>query len=118
MDPKGLLLFSGPIETKEDLDKVPAEVRQRVEKLQDQDLPGVISPDDEDNDDADMNEDDNEEPPVAAAVLGGKEKHGRLSKSPRNDFRAMRGLDSGVAGAVFSRVFSSLRVRTRASTHL
>src|SRR6202011_2506527 len=33
-DPQGLLLFSGPVETKEELDKVPAEVRQRYEKLQ------------------------------------------------------------------------------------
>ena len=63
-DPKGLLQFSGPVETKEDLDKVPADVRQRYEKLQTNDLPGVISAhqsemdndndsDDEDNDDAD-----------------------------------------------------------------
>jgi hypothetical protein len=60
-DPKGLLQFSGSVETKEDLDKVPAEVRQRYEKLQNNDLPAVISEhqsemdndndaDDEDND--------------------------------------------------------------------
>ena len=42
-DPKGLLQFSGPVETKEELDKVPAEVRQRYEKLQTNDLPAVIS---------------------------------------------------------------------------
>lgn len=42
-DPQGLLLFSGPVETKEELDKVPAEVRQRYEKLQQNDLPSVIS---------------------------------------------------------------------------
>ena len=67
-DPKGLLQFSGPVETKEDLDKVPADVRQRYDKLQTNDLPAVISkqeqenmddevnvePDDEDNDDADV----------------------------------------------------------------
>jgi hypothetical protein len=63
-DPNGLLQFSGPVETKEDLDKVPADVRQRYEKLQTNDLPAVISEhqsemdndndsDDEDNDDAD-----------------------------------------------------------------
>jgi hypothetical protein len=69
-DPRGLLLFSGPIETKEDLDKVPAEVRDRYQKLQKNDLPAAISAhqsemdndadtDDEDNDDSDtqsMNE--------------------------------------------------------------
>lgn len=42
-DPQGLLLFSGPVETKEELDQVPAEVRQRYEKLQTNDLPAVIS---------------------------------------------------------------------------
>src|SRR5205807_9621542 len=50
-DPKGLLQFSGPVETKEDLDKVPVEVRQRYEKLQTNDLPAVIS---EQNADMDM----------------------------------------------------------------
>jgi PDZ domain len=45
-NPKGLLLFSGPVETKEDLDKVPANVRQRFEELQKHDLPAIISPDD------------------------------------------------------------------------
>jgi hypothetical protein len=64
-DPQGLLLFSGPVETKEELDKVPAEVRQRYEKLQQNDLPAVISAqqsemnndtdaDDEDGSDADI----------------------------------------------------------------
>jgi hypothetical protein len=42
-DPQGLLLFSGPVEAKEELDKVPAEVRQRYEKLQQNDLPAIIS---------------------------------------------------------------------------
>jgi hypothetical protein len=41
--PHGLLLFSGPVETKEDLDKVPADVRQRYEKLQQRDLPALSS---------------------------------------------------------------------------
>jgi hypothetical protein len=60
-----LLLFSGPVETKEELDKVPAEVRQRYDKLQQNDLPAVISAqqseidndngaDDEDDSDADI----------------------------------------------------------------
>ena len=62
-DPKGLLQFSGPVETKEDLDKVPADVRARYEKLQNNDLPAVISEHqsemDQDND-ADNEGDDND----------------------------------------------------------
>ena len=58
-DPKGLLQFSGPVETKEDLDKVPAEVRQRYEKLQTNDLPAVISEQNADMDvDIDNDSDD------------------------------------------------------------
>jgi hypothetical protein len=66
-DPKGMLQFSGPVETKEDLDKVPADVRQRYEKLQTDHLPAVTSgnnadldvdidndSDDEDDSDADV----------------------------------------------------------------
>jgi serine protease Do len=62
-DPQGLLQFSGPVETKEELDKVPAEVRQRYEKLQNNDLPAVISEhqsemdNDNDADDEDNNND-------------------------------------------------------------
>jgi serine protease Do len=40
-DPQGKLLFSGPVETKEDLDKMPPDVRERYEKLQQSDLPAV-----------------------------------------------------------------------------
>ena len=60
-DPKGLLQFSGPVETKEDLDKVPPEVRQRYEKLQNNDLPAVISEQQSemDNDNDADDEDDN-----------------------------------------------------------
>ncbi|HLW35560.1 MAG TPA: PDZ domain-containing protein [Chthoniobacterales bacterium] len=63
-DPKGLLQFSGPVETKEDLDKVPADVRQRYDKLQQNDLPAVISEhqSEMDNDnDADDEDDDNDQ---------------------------------------------------------
>lgn len=61
-DPKGLLQFSGPVETKEDLDKVPADVRQRYENLQQNDLPAVISEhqSEMDNDNADGDDEDND----------------------------------------------------------
>src|SRR6266480_3856523 len=61
-DPQGLLLFSGPVETKEELDKVPAEVRQRYEKLQQNDLPAVISAQQSDVDvDMDVDNDSDDE---------------------------------------------------------
>ncbi|HWM26209.1 MAG TPA: PDZ domain-containing protein [Chthoniobacterales bacterium] len=56
-DPQGRLLFSGPVDSKEDLDKVPADVRQRYDKLEQKDLPGVLSTasteDDDDGNDFD-----------------------------------------------------------------
>jgi hypothetical protein len=62
-DPQGKLLFSGPIETKEDLDKVPAEVRQRYETLKQNDLPAVApTPDVDDDESGDMDDDDDETP--------------------------------------------------------
>ena len=61
-DPQGLLLFSGPVETKEELDKVPPEVRQRYEKLQTTDLPAVISEHQSEMDnDTDVDEEDSDE---------------------------------------------------------
>src|SRR5438105_2964538 len=69
-DPQGKLLFSGPADTKEDLDKMPTEVRQRYEKLQQHDLPAV-APDDlraESEGDADEDNDVDEETPRASTV--------------------------------------------------
>jgi serine protease Do len=66
-DPQGKLLFSGPVETKEDLDKMPADVRQRYDRLQQNDLPTVAprsdtdNADDADTDDADDQDDDDDE---------------------------------------------------------
>ncbi|MEO5722431.1 MAG: PDZ domain-containing protein [Chthoniobacterales bacterium] len=40
-DPEGRSVFSGPVDTKEDLEKMPADVRQRFEKLEQKDLPGI-----------------------------------------------------------------------------
>jgi len=48
-DPQGKLLFGGPVETKEDLDKVPADVRDRYERLNQNDLPAVAPRSDVDN---------------------------------------------------------------------
>ena len=63
-DPQGKLLFSGPVETKEDLDKVPADVRQRYESLRQNDLPEVTpqaDADKTDGTDADDDDDDDDE---------------------------------------------------------
>jgi serine protease Do len=63
-DPKGMLLFSGPVETKEEIDKIPPAVRERFEKLQQKDLPSVMGPDenDEEDDSADLDDEDDETP--------------------------------------------------------
>jgi hypothetical protein len=67
-DPQGKLLFSGPVETKEDLDKVPAEIRQRYEKLQQNDLPTVEPRTDADEDESDDVDDDEDEAPSMEQV--------------------------------------------------
>ncbi|CAN5616904.1 hypothetical protein BH18VER1_BH18VER1_15150 [soil metagenome] len=56
-DPQGRLVFSGPVGTKEELDKLPVEVRQRYDALEQKDLPNVVPPNvvsrsDLENDDA------------------------------------------------------------------
>jgi hypothetical protein len=70
-DPQGKLLFGGPVETKEDLDKIPAEVRQRFDKLQQNDLPGVAPRADEDEDDSGDTDDDSGESPSMNQVYRG-----------------------------------------------
>jgi len=67
-DPQGKLLFSGPIETKEDLDKVPAEVRQRYETLKQNDLPAVAPAPDVDEDESGDTDDDDDETPSMKQV--------------------------------------------------
>jgi hypothetical protein len=66
-DPQGKLLFSGPVETKEDIDKMPADVRERYNRLEQSDLPTVAprsntdSADDADTEDADDQDDDDDD---------------------------------------------------------
>jgi hypothetical protein len=63
-DPQGKLLFSGPVETKEDLDKMPADVRERYEKLQQSELRAVAPRSDSDtgnNVDAEDGDDDDDD---------------------------------------------------------
>jgi hypothetical protein len=56
-DTQGKLLFSGPVETNEDRDKMPADVRERYEKLQQNDLPAVAPETDADADEEDEDDD-------------------------------------------------------------
>jgi len=60
-DSQGKLLFSGPVESKEDLDKVPADVRERYERLKQNDLPSVAPRADIDKGDADDDDDDDDD---------------------------------------------------------
>jgi serine protease Do len=72
-DAQGKLLFSGPVETKEDLDKMPADVRERYEKLQQSELRTVTpgydshSGNGADTGDAEDDEDDGEETPETSS---------------------------------------------------
>ncbi len=89
-DPQGRLLFSGPVETKEDIDKIPADVRDRFNKLQQKDLPAVSAPgnvhvdidNNSDNDnggDADTDDnDDDSRPSVEQVKMDGAPLYWRL----------------------------------------
>jgi hypothetical protein len=65
-DPKGVLQFSGPVDTPEEIGKLPGPVRQRFDQLQQNTLPSVVNsdqsmqPDDEDDDDDSDDADDND----------------------------------------------------------
>jgi hypothetical protein len=60
-DSQGKLLFGGPVESKEDLDKVPVDVRERYERLKQNDLPAVAPRADVNNGDADDDDDDDDD---------------------------------------------------------
>jgi serine protease Do len=61
-DPQGKLLFSGPVETKEDVDKLPPEIRQRYDKLQQNHLPAVAPRADADEDESADDDEEDEAP--------------------------------------------------------
>jgi serine protease Do len=73
-DPQGKLLFSGPVETKEDLDKMPADVRDRYNRLEESHLPtvhpgsGTDSADENDGDDEDDDDDEEADEPTSQQV--------------------------------------------------
>src|SRR6266566_2616261 len=80
-DRQGKLLFSGPVETEEDLARVPADVRERYEKLQQSDLRAVAPRHDNDTgsdaDTEDADDDDDEENPEPSS------QHVSFNSSPR-----------------------------------
>ena len=64
-DPQGKLLFSGPVDTQEDLNKIPPDVRQRYDKLEHKDLPTInpstfVENEDMENDNDNDNDEDND----------------------------------------------------------
>jgi hypothetical protein len=67
-DPQGKLLFSGPVETKEELDKMPGEIRQRYETLKQNDLPAVAPRPEADEDEPSDADDDEDETPSMEQV--------------------------------------------------
>jgi hypothetical protein len=100
-DPQGRLLFSGPVDTKEELDKLPPEVRKRFDTLDQSHLP-IVGPntfvDNDDNDDIEINSDsdnendndngdendnDNEEENSSADVSGVTVQQVSLQRCPR-----------------------------------
>jgi hypothetical protein len=92
-DPQGKLLFSGPVDTKEELDKMPPEVRQRYDKLEQKDLP-AISPnqfvendengdDNEDSDNDNDNDNDNDSDDSSTNVSGATMQQVSFRTTPR-----------------------------------
>src|SRR6266513_1865692 len=67
-DPQGKLFFSGLVETREDLDKVPADVRDRYERLKQNNLPAVAPRADVDNGDAADDDDGPDSEPSSEQV--------------------------------------------------
>jgi serine protease Do len=61
-DPQGKLIFSGPVETQQEIDQLPAEVRERYDKLQQNGLPVAAPPSDIDQDEFDDVDDEVQEP--------------------------------------------------------
>lgn len=59
-DPQSRLVYSGPVDTQEEIDKIPAEVRQRFESFKERDLHAVISANDENNGDDESADEDND----------------------------------------------------------
>jgi hypothetical protein len=69
-DPQGRTVFSGPVETKEELDKLPPEVRQRYDKLEQKDLPAIAPSVTGESGNEDLNDNDNDNEAVESdAVL-------------------------------------------------
>ncbi|MDQ6655907.1 MAG: PDZ domain-containing protein, partial [Verrucomicrobiota bacterium] len=80
-DPQGRLLFSGPITSKEELEKVPAEVRQRYEKLEQKDLPAVGASSHVEVNDADDSDDNDADDDAGGAGADALQMTDRSSRS-------------------------------------
>lgn len=72
-DPQGRLVWSGPADSKDDIDKMPPDVRDRYTKLQQNDLPAITNKSANVDDDADADDDqsdtDDDAPEATGAAL-------------------------------------------------
>jgi hypothetical protein len=91
-------LFSGPVETQEEIDKLPPEVRQRYDKLEQKDLPAIapnqfVDREDEndeenenDNDNSNDEDNDNDNGDNRTDVSGATMEHVSLQACPRSEY--------------------------------
>ncbi len=99
-DPEGRLVFSGPVETKEELDKLPPEVRQRFDKLEQKDLPNVVPPNvvqsTEDTDEAAQDADDDADDDSDNDVDDADESSESVTQVLLNDAKSVPGRRFGI----------------------
>ena len=81
-DPQGKLLFSGPVDTKEDLDKVPAPVRERYDQLEHKDLPKVVPNSFVENEDNDNDNDEDNDVTINPENSDNDENSDSVNASP------------------------------------
>ena len=99
-DTEGRLVFSGPVETKEELDKLPPEVRQRFDKLEQKDLPNVVPPNvvqsTEDTDEAAQDADDDADDDSDNDVDDADESSESVTQVLLNDAKSVPGRRFGI----------------------
>src|SRR5688572_1183482 len=91
-DPQGRLLFSGPVDSQEEIDKLPPEVRQRYDKLEQKDLPSIapnqfVEKEDEAAEEDEANaEDDGDEDDASTEVTNAALQQVSFNGCPRSAY--------------------------------